>query len=593
MAQTLFKSNDTLLFRKDRFYDPFNGFYPVIGFPELRQNLTIGTYGPDGEPSPVFDSLTYEASNATGWALEGAGTGVWSKFYTTSNVVGRLFVGGYNNGNRVNLRNPGTAMRRAKTATGSLASGPTNGNTTVAAIIANLNAQDIWWSGNASVGWKLFIYTGSDTIAPPAFYNGLAMQMTDQATLGSSAAFTIRNAQDVLIENIDSWGSSTIGFNITGSSTDASPTKNVTIRNCNAKYFYAGAVRVQTAPEDNASLAHGIIDGVLIENVIGDTMTHPLEQEPSEEYGNLGGRVDMFTGYDWVKNVRYRKCKSINSFHVAFAAGAYNFNSAVSDNVVFEDCEAYSDSWNTYTRGITTYTVKDNCQFIRCKFDGMNVRSQFAGSPILTACDWRNFRTSTRKSGVSQWIEFGAEIVSRTWVNVGNEKYVYAAAVRVIIQGGYVENPPTTPVIAETFSAYGLPVAEPTLPDGFLTIANMVIIDKRGGATSFYGTFNRSSVVGTAKLTNNAVYTGPGNPVSTVSLNGTITAINAAPGCSGNLTVDPLINTSDPSNMYLERNSPLRRAGTTIGACNDAKGRPYQFPPTIGPLEYSSGTFRS
>lgn len=564
-AYAITADGDMLLYRSDRFYDPTNGFFPVV----RRNNFTVTTY--DTGAKPCFDSLRYELAGATGWAHEGSG--VWSKAFGNG-LTRRVFVGATNTGNRRGQRNPGTGMRRAKNAT----------QNTIESIIANLNADDIWWSSDATLGWRLFIYTGSTTVAPPDFYNGLAIVMADGATTGAYAAVQVQECSNVLIENIESWGSANVAFLVTSSTASVAPVNNVTIRNCVAKYMYLGAAQVRPAGENN-TLPRVPISNVLLDGIVGDSATNPLEQEPSMSYTHLVN-MDMFSFLDSVTNCRAVNCVSINSFHVSFALGAYTQTSFMPEHTGFENCYMFSDSWNTYTRGATTYGCAPSCYIRRCYFDGQNVRSQLSGSVYFALNTFVNMRLSARSSAPrSGVIGIGAELYNRSFDGVGNLRYMYVVPTGIRIVNNLFVDPQGIPITMETFDAYGYPVPDPTFPDNCVTIANNILLDRAARAENEWLLVNdRSSPVGKQNLWGNVVFKGDGQPVARARRGGTYYNLNTFVGELENLPNDPLVNLTDLNAITLGTTSPCLRAGSFAGIQPFEDDPMFSSRPTIGPF---------
>lgn len=609
LSNSLFSSaaaiGATILLRRDRFYTPeIAAFHPTISG---KTDFIFGSYG-DG-PNPVIDSLYWElpgTPEAAGWAS--VGNGVWSKSYPTGTWARRLAVGAKNTGNRRALRNPGKWMRRVKTLAGAAPALQT--------IKDAMGPADIWYGprdgGAAATSGTHYIYTGRDDEAgnPVTFYNGLCWNMDsgknvpDRRGVGGPAV-QVQHSTNVLVVGIDSWGSTSFGFSVTGSSAS---TRNVVFKNCHSYYHYSGSHTARS----NMLPSVGEVSDILFEDCDGDSGTGPDEQEPTPLYGWLSGGMDMMTAYDYVRNVLFRRCRSINSFHVAFCMGAYNLRSARSDNCGFEDCTAYFDSWMTYSRGLSTNPCMPNCFIRNTLIDGQNIRSQFNGKARIYGNTWVNMRRSARYPDRSGWACSYAEITVRSAAN--NERYVYNQPEDVWVMHNTVEDPIGVPYLIETFAAsdYSRPDLEnvgqnmplPVLTPNCVHLVNNVLYDRKSvdiGALDTVSYIERAVLIPQQDIRNNVVH-GVGLTTKAPSLgrwnsSGFVsrTPLNDTPDAAGtNLFADPKIDLTDPRNPKMAKDSPCRRAGRTTGQHKrDMKGRPFLIPPSIGPLEFTGGSPRA
>jgi hypothetical protein len=602
-------SGGVVLMRRDRFYsNQTGGYHPVI----RKQYFTLGTYG-EGPP-PVIDSFNWEMPGsplAAGWALESPGSGIWSKTYPANAVAKRLFVGGYNNGNRYALRNPGVAMRKIR----AIASA------TFANIKAAMGPADIWYAPKDAIASpKVYVYTGSDTIGPVEKYNGLCWNMTNGTTgvegtarIGiSGPAVQVQSSIDVLVMGVESWGCDVHSFTATSNTTDPLPCKNIVFKNCTARYMYSGGLKAMPVPENSLTPRVEISD-ILFEDCYCDSGSSPQEQEPTTAYGWLAGGMDMMVAYDKVKNVLFRRCTSVNSWHVAFVMGVYGFNSQKSDNCGFENCYAYWDEYMSYARGASTNRCMPNCFIRNCVFDGQNVRSQFVGSAVVSGNLWINNRIAARKPDVSGWMYTGAELLERTgYTNVGRERFIYVVPEDLWVVNNIVVDPVGVPIVIENFVLYnktdpentGQLLPEPVIAENTVNILNNVIYDRASkeaeGVLESVSIVERILPIGRQNIHNNVVYGGTSKPAPLLGKwnnAGQVmyTPLNESEHCLGtNLFVDPLIDWTDKFNPKMAKNSPCRRAGkVTRKPLRDMRGRPFMVPPTIGALEYTGGSYRS
>lgn len=558
---------DTLRLKRDCCFGPGGGFYASVS---QLDGITITDYGTGG--LPVLDSLTYENSDATGWTHEGAG--VWSKLFGNgangNSRTKRLWVGASNSGNLRTQRVVGTAMRRAKAPEAD----------TLADITANLNADDIWRPSQGALGYKLYVYTGSTTVNPPSFYSGLALLVGDQATIGAYPAVLLRACSNVLVENIESWGSSSTAFVVQSNVADTLLTENIVIRNCAAKYFYTGAFKAAPATE-NSTAPKVPVKNILITGCLADLGTSAQEQEPDNTYNYLINAPDAFSFTDLAINCRAEYCTSINSMHVAYTMGSYADNRYKPDNCGFYRCKAFWDTWHTYGRAVTTYPTEPSCYVIECDFDGQTVRSQINGAPYIYRNVWRNMRVTNTRVGVSQAINITAELLYRSNVPaLGNDAYIINVPTGVrIYENMFVD--PMGPVLALTsFTPVGTkPVPEPVIEAKTVEFSNNICYH-RGADVPWYQVEMFGETIGVQTVQNNNVFTGT-NPAPRAWVDGTTFALNAAPGCAANISADPLVDMSNPTKLTLSLASPCRGSGKFSKAPFDK--RRYKKP-DIGPF---------
>jgi len=565
-AVALAASGDTILLKRDCSFDPSGGFFDAIA---SKDNITVDAYGTGG--LPVLDGLTYENSGATGWAHEGAG--VWSKLFgngaSATSRVKRLWTGANKAGNLRTQRTVGTARRRAKTPSAD----------DLASITANLDNDDIWWPSQGAMGYKLYVYTGSTTVNPPTFYNGLALLAGDQATVGAQTCLLLRQCSNVLVQNIEAWGANSTAFVAQSSVNDTAPTANITFRNCVAKYFYTGGFRAAPAG-DNSALPKVEVSNVLFTGCVADMGTSPQEQEPDNTYNYLINAPDAFAFRDNATNCRAEYCTSINSMHVAFTMGAYVDNRYPTDNCGFYRCKAFWDTWHTYGRACTTYPTTPSSYIIECDFDGQTICSQLNGAPFVYRNVWRNMRLTNTRVGVSHAIAITAELLYRSGSSaLGDDAYIRNVPTGVRLVENMFVDPVGHIIRLSTFNPYNYPVPEPVIADGTVEFINNICYHRASSAAWFQ--VNQSGEpVGVQLFQNNDVFTGAGNPAPVALIAGVEMALNAAPGCAANIDLDPQVDFSNPTRATLALSSPCRGAGKFTRAPADM--RQYRRP-NIGP----------
>jgi hypothetical protein len=582
-----FTKGDVLKLRSDRFHPSVTGYtYCTINV----DNFKVEPYG-TGAP-PVIDGLYYEINtpeNAATWVHEG--DGVWGKKLGnatgTSHLPYRMWVGARNTGFNWGDRDPGVAMSRTPDATAN----------TLVAITAALkaNATDIWHPSNSTLGYKTYVYTGSTTVSPPEFYNGLAFLVSDGATIGAGSGVIVQHCRNVIVDSIGIWGGTGTPLLATSGTSSLIPTRDVTFVNCFSKYTLTGSGKVGPAGDNNTN-PRTEISNILYFGCTGDAGSSAQEQEKTTAYGKISGFMDMFQFVDGVKNCLAYKCKAINSFHVGFVMGGTNLNSLWTDNCGFEECETFSDEWSTYNRACATYNTNPTCFIRNCIFDGQNVTSQFSGAATISGNIWKNMRLSPRKPDASGWIGISALFFTRGLTAMGNDRYVYMVPTGLKIVNNLVIDPYGVPINLETFNSdtgsTGLP--EPYILPNTLTIANNIIYDRKNPKAYSVAVTERFTLIGKQNIHNNIFYRGEGQTAKYARINGsgqiTLYDLNASPDCFDNLITDPLIDLTDVNNPVLMKTSPCRRAGAWVTHARDRKGRPFMIPPTIGPLEYAGKT---
>jgi hypothetical protein len=561
---------DTILLRAGRCYAPVAGFYT-----QVRKRLTIEPYDltPGADPwddYPCLDSLTYENADATGWAH--AGSGVWYKVFGSAKTV-RLWTGGSNTGVLKSQRTIGTARSRTPGATADV-------EATIITALTN-GAGDVWHPCGSGLSWRLYVYTGSTTVAPPAFYNGLVLSCNDGANYGSGNGFMVTQTNGVRINKMHVRGGSDASYYAATLTTDTQPTYDIIFTDCLASHMYTGGFHCRPGAQN--AVAWKPVRDVLFKRCIGKTFTSAQEQDKSMSY-TFTALCDMFQILDNCYNCHAIDCESIDASHVGLVLGCQNSNAHTPESCGFLRHKVTFGSYCTYARGIATGRCGTGCYVMGCTIDGQNVRSQIIDGYIV-GNKWINNRASMRKADTCEWFAVEAYIIDRGQTSIGNDRYEYLYPTNLVVANNLCVNPVasnTQPIIITTYdTAY--PVPDPNIDPYTITIANNVIIDEQTVSRYLIGVFqNGPGTIGPQKIYNNIVWTGQGNPAPTVRWLGVTYDLNSAPGCSGNLLVDPQL---DPITYKPLAGSPAIGAGQFAGYYPDAEGKSFNIPPSIGLYE--------
>ena len=560
-------------------YEPTNGFFPRI----QKDNITIDWYGygtPAVNPDPYvdypcWDALYYEPPNATGWFHEGGG--VWSKKLANANAkVRRLWIESRNNGLRTIDRVIGTAYTRTPIAT------PNN----LTDIKAALNADDIWHPGDASLGWKTYIYTGSSTIAPPAFYNGLAVILSDGATVGATEGYWASKCSGARAYHLHTRGVTGENFIVTSSQADAVGTDDVVIEDCLGTCMGVGGFRIRPAGL-NSPDPEKLISNVYMRRVIGNSMSSAEEQDKTTAYSNVV-TLDMFSILGHTYNCHIEDFEAINSCHVGIVIGNSGNNQFVPVDCTIKNGLVHFDDWVTYGRGVATSRCGTGCEIDNVHIVGQNVRSQIVDGHITNVI-WWNMRESIRKPNTSEWFYVEAYVHDGGLSLAGDNRYVRLKPTDLLVAHCVCIRPKTpngAPVVLTTYAsnpAWG--VENVNIGAGTIRMHNNIVIDDQNNArTYWFGCFENGGTIGQQDVSHNVVYAGVAQAQKQVRWKGTYYATNSAPGFSNHLFADPLL---DSETFKPSVDSPCIGAGLNLNmGLTDADGLPFKTTPSIGAYEY-------
>lgn len=206
-----------------------------------------------------------------------------------------------------------------------------------------------------------------------------------------------------------------------------------------------------------------------------------------------------------------------------------------------------------------------------------------------------------RKPGTDGWLATGNLMFDRLSSGTqGLETYVEMVPSGALIDHNYVEDPYGALLSVETFT-YPAITAKPApqFPDNAYILANNALYDRRRPSLPWFSSEERTIPIGVQNHDSNAIYKGIGAPAPFARMklaNGSVLnyVFDNMPGTARNLDADPQITIDAVTREFtIARTSPLRRAGKRYAKATDARGRPFMFPPTIGPIEFTARMARA
>lgn len=566
-AQQNISSGGKILIKTGYCYDPVLGNFLIFSG---VSNVEVGTYGTASD-KPILDALTYQNPGVSGWTLVSGG--IWKKIFAAY-PVRRIWVGSTSAGILTTQRVIGTAKRRA---TGSGLTTPT-ANPTEAAILAALDANNIWFCGGALTSYALYIYTGSATIDPPTYYGGIALLQADGSTVGAVDGVHIQNQTGIYAHDLHFRGNGSVGIRMQAQNSDTIDAGDCLFENCIVTAPYQGAFRSGIAAE--ASPARRI-RGVTVRRIYCDYTSSADEMELNTTYNYLSGVVDLFNVYDGSVGVTIDGCTAINSAHNGIVTGSIAMSTTpptgcrVTNNII------RYDAWHTYARGMSSFDA--DTIFSGNLIDGQNTRSQFAGSCDVHGNIWINMRNCVRKTGVAQWVAFESYVYDSFFAGATiADRYVKINPVNVRFRNNLAYSPQGT---VWSFNHYntGKPDTSNNYPTNSITVANNVCFSPAGLTIDTYQDTGR--VVTPQIIQNNCVFNGAvgDNKVTWI---GSGYSINSAPGCSANQEIDPVLGLD-----YRSLSPALKRTGASVIG-KDFNGKQFYNPPNIGAVDDLSSTSR-
>lgn len=566
-------SGDTISLRAGYCYDPSSGDFPVI---QNKNNITIDAYGfppvdltvlqNKWDNYPILDALNWENAGAAGWVHEGGG--VWSKTVGTTSVE-RLWVGCSNSGVAISQRVLGTAKRRTASTTAS----------DVASITAALDFNTIWHPSTTSAG-KLYVFTGSEFLDPPNYYNGLAYLMTD-STHGAYCNIRVTKCHGTRVSQIHGRAPQQNCFWIYSTPSDTVDTYDNVFDDCLGSCMYRAGFSIRNGTVNTVGPKY--IKDCYIRNCVGNTFTSENEQDPSYLTHSYTALLNMYELTGAIYNCHVEDSATYNSGHVSIVVGAGFENLNLPEHCGFKNHYTYWDSWASYGRGMSTNRCGTGCYVIGCTFDGQNVQSQVVDG-IIAGNKWVNNRRSIRKPDTEGWVSF--EVYATDWglTAFGDDKFVVSQPKRLIFANNLcIDNQNDYQCLQITTYANGGTVTIPA-PEALhhsMLIANNMIIDRLKPTRPWLAAWQNGGTVHNQIIQNNLVYTGTAD-VPFIKWKGTNYALNAAPGESGTITSNPLLN---ESTYRVAEGSPAIGAGKFVAYYRDFGGNDFNVPPSIGIYE--------
>jgi hypothetical protein len=555
-AQLAASAGDKILLKTGLCYAPVNG---VFMFFTGVSNVEIGTYGTASD-KPILDGLTYQNPGTPGWVY--VNSGVWKKIFGKF-YVRRLWVGSTSLGDLINQRVIGTAKRRA-TGSGLMNTTP---NPPESAIVAALNANDIWFGGGSATAYALYVYTGTASIDPPTYYGGLAFSQADGTTVGAITGIHVQNQVGIYAHDLHFRGNGATGIRLMSQNSDTRDVADCLFEDCIVTHPYQGGFKSCIAGEV-APLRR--CKSTTIRRVYCDYASGPDEMEPDTTYSYLSGIADLFNIADGSVAITIDGCTAINSAHMGIVSGSIAMATTPPTGCRVINNTIRYDSWHTYARGLACYDA--DTIFNGNLIDGQNTRSQFAGSAKVIGNIWTNLRNCKRKPGVAQWIAVESYMYDSFTSGIGNERYVRISPVNVVIANNTAYGPFNDAI---RFSYYLSPLgpANNTFDAGTVTVENNIIY---APIQKFLSTYeDPGKFMGQQAIANNCVYNSALNDAKVI-WKAKNYSLNAAPGCTNNVECDPQLDA-----QYRPQAPDVKRGGKYING-KDFYGNEFYTPPNIG-----------
>jgi hypothetical protein len=526
----------------------------------------VVTHG-DGD-RPIWDALTYEPPGAAGWTH--LGSGIWKKTFAAF-YVRRVFCASLNSGALISQRTVGPALRRA------LVSGVTNSaqNASEANIIAGLSASSPWAPGGATTSFALYMWTGSSTVSPPDYYQGLAFIQADGATVGAVDALQLRNVQNVLIRDQMFRGMSGAAVRLSAQNSDDRDVANVEVIDCASTHTLVAGVLSRRAAELAPTW---VLRNAVIRRFHADYSTNANEQEQTTSESALSGVGDGFAADHGSVSVRFENCTAKNPFHNGCIIGGTLSGLLPPVNCSFVDGRVEFSEWTTYSRGLSCTNGTGNI-IDRNVVVGQTTRSQIAGSVKVRGNRWLQCKTGARKPAVAQWV--GVESYHfDNGSGLGNSvRYVEIWPTDVEISGNYAEaNSVNDEALA--FNAYASSLT-PLWPANSVRIANNVV--KGWGyalrAQNFGG---NAATIQVPTMQNNTFHNGTTGATRVYWKPTSAAAVEyplaTAPGCTNTGEADPQLDAAGRPMA----GSPVIGSGVHISYSRDANRVQRPNPPSRG-----------
>lgn len=561
------------------------GMYHDVGtvaLPSIQgAHMRIRRYGDGG--NPCIDARNWIEQGSNRFTLVGPATKggyVWSIQIGTTSTAYRVWSKSTNKGILLHERTIGEALRHVPN------EGTYGMGDNLTKIANTLSNEDTWYGAGSSLGYRIYIWT-RDLVDPADYWEGLSVAQSGTGTTGADYAFNVTRTQDLIVSGIDSFGTRAQNVLIRATDTDTVPCTGIGFEDCNMLGSSFGVAVQQTTTATGIANNLTAISDVWFKRCTVNTNSSAREQEPDYlRYGRLAGSTDLFLFTGRIDNVRAEDCVSINGNHSGMTLGALDANSSLPRRTGFRNHLVKADDWNTYARGLSTFLCDPSCFFESCTLDGMNVRAQYSGEPLITSMNSINNRASIRDPNTDGHIAVESFIMDRGTANIGNEKYVYIKPVNVRMVNCTFGPTPGTPIVMNSYlttAGSGLPAA--TIDPKALKLENCLLIDtdpSRANKPIMLTYEEGGLVVGEPALENLAVWKGEGVPTATVQFRSYTGPIEGMPGVVSPILADPKVS----KDLRPLSGSPLIGAGKPAAkrVCND--GRRFKPTPTIGAFEH-------
>ena len=571
-AQQIAVAGDKILLKTGYCYAPSTS--GVFMFFSGVSNVEIGTYGTASE-KPILDALTYQNPGVSGWTY--VSDGVWKKTFAAF-YIRRLWVGSTSLGNLISDRVVGTAKRRATHA--SFVSGATSANPSEATILSILNSNNIWFGGGAATSFALYVYTGSAAIDPPNYYGGLAFIQSDGVSVGAVTGIHVENQVGIYAHDLHFRGNGGTGIRLQAQNSNVRDVADCLFEDCIVTHPYQGAFKSAILGELTPAWR---CKSSTARRIHCDYSTHPDEQELDISYSFLSRISDLFNIADGSINVTVENCTAINSAHTGISLGSIATTGVDPQSCKVLNNYIYYDTWQTYGRGLCTFNGDANTLVSGNLIENQNTRSQFEGSGKIIGNIWINMRDSVRKPDVAEWFVCESYVFDSLVDTIGTARYIKIHPVDLLIANNTVYSPHDSAISFNFFNSDSVGGGGNLFPAGAITVRNNII---NAPVSKFLRTYNDTGkVIGEQTLTNNCVHNGIAGDVK-ITWRGTDYTINAAPGCSGNIEIDPQLDAD-----RRPQSSACKRTGIYLGG-KDFNGKHFYNPPNIGAVDDLTATPR-
>lgn len=566
-ARNIAANGDTIKIKRGYCYEPTNGYF----FPALTSfnggSLTITDYG-SGD-LPIWDGLTYEPASAADWTYVAGSGGVWKKVFAAW-YVRRVFADSSSGGILIADRAIGAGLRRCPVGTPAITSIAQNeSEANIVAALQSFQFNAPWAPGGATTSYALYMWTGSDSIQPPDYFNGLAFVQANGSSVGSISGIEIQDMDGVLVENQHFRGIVTAGVAIYADNADAGDTNDIVIQDCDVTHFWGYGIRVRRTSE----LAPTWVakNGVL-RRLNVDTYYRADEQEltQGEAVMSAWDGIQFNNGTDtWL----VEDCVITDAGHGAMSVDGSASSLSVPRNITFRDNTCVFNGSHSYARGLLSI----NCSgvvFSQNTITNQNVRSQVAGETTVDGNIWENCRTSIRKSGTDQWIACESYYYDNESGLGDSVRYIPVWPTNVQIINNRVSGSFTTELV--NLMSYDSSYGTPLWPANSVEFRNNscvsdvapVLLLQSNGSTN-------AADISEPVFANNVFYAPSAAGTNRVRWNATAASpltnytLSTAPGFSGTLETNPMADTkisalSDGAAVQATDNVPAVRGPNNV-----------------------------